>query len=60
MTRKPRPVSYREAMNALQDAHHTLLQILDTPRLPREVRELVLVLVDRLDLLLARDDGHTR
>ena len=60
MARRSRPVSYREALSAIQDAHHTLLQLLDIPRIPREAREIVVLLLDRLALLIARDNGRTR
>jgi len=60
MARRPRPVSYREALGAIQDAHLTLLQLLDIPRIPREAREIVGLLLDRLSLLMARDNGRIR
>ena len=57
MPRRPRAVTYAEAMSALQDIHLILLSILQS-RLNSGTREQLQLLVDRLDLLLRRDNGR--
>ena len=57
MPRRPRPVTYAEAMDALHDAYRTLLNILEL-RVGR--RERLELLRDRLALVATRDDGRGR
>jgi hypothetical protein len=59
MPRRPRAMTYAEAVSALHDAHLTLLTILQA-RLPAGIREQLQLLSDRLALLLRRDNGRTR
>lgn len=59
MPRRPRPVTYAEAMAALLDAYQTLLAIL-AMRLGQQPREQLLLLRDRLELLVSRDNGRRR
>ena len=56
--RRPRPVTYREALVALQDAHLTIVNILASVRRYQDAREQLRLLADRLALLLARDNGR--
>jgi hypothetical protein len=51
------PVTYRQAMEALNDTYLTLLQILDM-RLAPDTREQLDLLLDRLAALVVRDDGR--
>ena len=55
-----RPNIYREALSGLQDAHLTLTRVLGLPRLPRAAREQIALLVERLALLLLRDNGRSQ
>jgi hypothetical protein len=57
MPRRPRAVTYAEAMSALHDIHLTLLSILQS-RLSPGTREQLQLLVGRLELLLRRDNGR--
>jgi hypothetical protein len=57
---RSRPVTYREALSALQDAHLTIVHILTTVRRYPDAREQLRRLDDRLELLLTRDDGRSR
>jgi hypothetical protein len=59
MPRRPRPVTYAEAMDALHDAYQTLLSILQL-RLGSQTRERLELLRDRLELLVSRDNGRRR
>jgi hypothetical protein len=58
--RRPRPATYREALDAIQDAHLALRSILAGTRLPQQAREQLQLLADRLLVLLNRDDDRTR
>ena len=55
--RRPTPVTYRQAMDALHDTYLTLLQILDM-RLEPNTRKQLELLLDRLAEVVARDDGR--
>jgi hypothetical protein len=55
----PRPVTYAEAMDALHDAYQTLLSILQL-RLGQQTREQLVLLRDRLELVVTRDNGRRR
>jgi hypothetical protein len=57
--RRPRPVTYAEAMDALLDAYQTLHDLLDS-RLGRNTREQLVLLRDRLARVVKRDDGRRR
>ena len=57
MPRRPRPVTYAEAMDALHDAYLTLMRILEL-RLGPRTREQLELLRDRLARVARRDDGH--
>lgn len=57
MPRRPRAVTYAEAMSALHDIHLTLLSVLQS-RLSPGTREQLQLLVGRLELLLRRDNGR--
>ena len=59
MPRRPRPVTYAEAMAALHDAYQTLRDLLDS-RVGRNTREQLELLRDRLALVATRDDGRGR
>ena len=59
MPRRPRPVTYAEAMDALRDAYQTLLAILQL-RLGQQPREQLELLRDRLERFVARDNGRRR
>ena len=52
----PRPVTYAEAMDALQDTYLTLLNILEL-RLGPQPREQLELMRDRLAIVAKRDDG---
>ena len=56
---RPRAVTYTEAMTALHDAYHTVRDLLQTP-LSAEILERLVLLRDRLELLLHRDNGRRR
>jgi hypothetical protein len=58
MARRPRAVTYAEAMSALLDAYQTLRDLLLRARIPREPREELILLLDRLTLLVHRDNGR--
>jgi hypothetical protein len=57
MARQPRAVTYTEAMTALHDAYWTVRDLLHSP-LSQEILERLQLLQDRLELLLARDNGR--
>lgn len=57
MPRRPRPVTYAQAMNALLDAYLTLARILELSLDPQAREELEL-LRDRLALVTRRDNGR--
>jgi len=57
MARRPRAVTYTEAMGALLDAYHTVRDLVQTP-LSAEILERLVLLRDRLELLLHRDNGR--
>jgi hypothetical protein len=59
MARRPRAVTYAEAMNALHDAYQTLRDLLGSP-LGQDIREQLEFLRDRLERLVARDNGRRR
>lgn len=56
--RRPRPVTYREALVALQDAHLTIVNILASVRRYQDARQQLGLLVERLERVLARDNGR--
>ena len=58
MPRRPRAITYREALAALLDMHLVILGIIAMPRLPPAAREQLALLAHRLSLLLARDNGR--
>jgi hypothetical protein len=53
-------VTYREALAALQDAYLTILDIIATTQHLPEALERLQLLADRLERLLARDNGRLR
>jgi hypothetical protein len=55
-----RPNAYREALSALSDTHSTLIAVLTVRRLPASAREQIMLLVQRLAVLLMRDNGRSR
>jgi hypothetical protein len=60
MTARPHrspPLTYRQAMEVLNDTYLTLLQSLDM-RLEANTREQLELLVDRLAEVVARDNGR--
>jgi hypothetical protein len=57
MARRPRAVTYAEAMNALHDAYQTLRDLL-VSRIGQDTREQLELLRDRLALLVNRDNGR--
>jgi hypothetical protein len=59
MARRPRAVTYVEAMNALHDAHQTLRDLLQSP-IGQDIREQLELLRDRLERLVVRDNGRRR
>jgi hypothetical protein len=59
MARRPRAVTYAEAMNALHDAYQTLREFLRSP-ISQDTREQLVLLHDRLELLVNRDNGRRR
>jgi hypothetical protein len=60
MPRQPRrPVTYTEAMTALEETYRALLSI-QRRRLGRRTREQLELLCTMLATLLRRDDGRTR
>lgn len=59
MPRRPRPVTYAEAMDALHDAYLTLMRILEL-RLGPRTREQLELLRDRLAQVARRDDSRRR
>jgi hypothetical protein len=60
MARRPRAVTYAEAMTALLDAYQTLRDLLLRARIAKEPRDELLLLLDRLALLVDRDNGRRR
>jgi hypothetical protein len=59
MARRPRAVTYAEAMTALHDAYQTLHAILAARLGPGSIEQLEL-LRDRLELVVNRDNGRRR
>ena len=59
MPRRPRPVTYAEAMDALHDAYQTVRDILQL-RLGPQPREQLELLRDRLEPVVRRDNGRRR
>ena len=59
MARRPRAVTYTEAMTALHDAYRTVRDLLQAP-LSAEILERLVLLRDRLELLLHRDNGRSQ
>jgi hypothetical protein len=57
MPRRPRPVTYAEAMAALLDAYLSVLSLLEL-RLGAQTRERLELLRDRLALVARRDNGR--
>ena len=57
MPRRPRPVTYAEAMAALLDAYLSVLSLLEL-RLGVQTRERLELLRDRLALVARRDNGR--
>ena len=57
MPRRPRPVTYAEALDALHDAYLTLTRILEL-RLGPRTREQLELLRDRLAQVARRDNGR--
>jgi hypothetical protein len=57
MGRRPRGITYAEAMDALLDAYQTLHDLLQA-RFGRETREQLMLLRDRLEVVLNRDNGR--
>jgi hypothetical protein len=55
--RRPRPVTYAEAMAALLDAYLSVLSLLEL-RLGAQTRERLELLRDRLALVARRDNGR--
>ena len=58
--RAPRPPTYREMMDALGDAHLKLRNILVSNRLSPDARDLLQIVFDEIDRLVAKDDGRSR
>ena len=59
MPRRPRPVTYAEAMAALHDAYLTVLNMLQL-RLGQQTRAQLELLRDRLAAVVMRDNGRSR
>ena len=57
MARRPRAVTYAEAMDALLDAYQTLRDILQS-RIGQNTREQLALLRDRLEIVVNRDNGR--
>ncbi len=57
MPRRPRPVTYAEAMSALHDIYLTLQDILRR-RLGQQTREQLELVTERLEPLVRRDNGR--
>jgi hypothetical protein len=58
MPRRPRPITYREALDALLDARLVIIRVAAMPLQPPEAREDLLLLARRLSLLMTRDNGR--
>ena len=58
LPRRPRPVTYAQAMNVLLDAYLTLFRILELRLLDLQTREELELLRDRLALVTRRDNGR--
>lgn len=58
--RRPRPVTYREALDALQDAHLTITAILASVRRYQDARAQLSLLIERLERVLTRHNGRSR
>jgi hypothetical protein len=58
MARRPRAVTYAEAMTALHDAYQTLRDLLS--RIDQNTLDQLTLLRDRLERLVARDNGRRR
>ena len=59
MARRPRAVTYAEAMNALHDAYQTLRDLLQSP-IGQDLYDQLTLLRDRLERLVTRDNGRRR
>jgi hypothetical protein len=59
MAQRPRAVTYATAMDALLDAYLTLRELLAAP-INQDIREPLVLLRDRLELVVARDNGRRR
>jgi hypothetical protein len=59
MAQRPRAVTYATAMDALHDAYLTLRELLAAP-ISQDTREPLVLLRDRLELIVARDNGRRR
>ena len=59
MPRRPRSVTYAEAMAALRDTYRTLQSILRL-RLGPQTRERLELLRDQLERLVTRDNGRSQ
>jgi hypothetical protein len=59
MGRRPRGLTYAEAIAALRDAYQTLHDLLQA-RFGQETREQLVLLRDRLEVVLNRDNGRRR
>ena len=59
MARRPRAVTYAEAMAALHDAYLTVSTLLQA-HLSHDILEQLELLRGRLELLVARDNGRRR
>ena len=57
MAPRPRAVTYTEAMTALHDAYLTVRDLVQAP-LSADILERLVLLRDRLELLLHRDNGR--
>jgi hypothetical protein len=60
MARRPRPVSYRQALSVIRDAYLIIISITAIPEVPQAVQEQLRLLADRLALVIARDNGRSR
>jgi hypothetical protein len=58
MARRPRPVTYRQALRVIRDTWLTIVSIAALPGLPAAAQEQLRLLADQLELVITRDNGR--
>lgn len=60
MARRPLPITYRQTIAAIRDAHLTIISVAAMQGMPPLAQEVLRLLADRLALVIARDNGRSR